>query len=204
MVGKRCMFAYGMGQIENWNEWKFTVVLIKRSFIGIMIPPDSWLGHCDKRGLILKRINSSPCAEKSQWAEWTLSILFEWLCIPFPLEKLMAPHSSTLAWKIPRMEEPGRRQSMGLRRVQHDWATSLSLKLLSIWWPKRYLCISFLCNSNNNNNIELIFIEGFLWAKTMRNVTYAALYLILKQLDIVDIASSSDLIVWKWRSRQVR
>ena len=38
----------------------------------------------------------------------------------------MAPHSSTLAWKIPWMEEPGELQSMGLLRVRHDWATSLS------------------------------------------------------------------------------
>ena len=37
-----------------------------------------------------------------------------------PLEKEMAPHSSTLAWKIPWMEEPGRLQSMGLQRVRHD------------------------------------------------------------------------------------
>ena len=43
------------------------------------------------------------------------------------LEKAMAPHSSTLAWKIPWMEEPGRLQSMGSRRVGHDRATSLSL-----------------------------------------------------------------------------
>ena len=42
-------------------------------------------------------------------------------------EKAMAPHSSTLAWKIPWMEESGRLQSMGLLRVGHDWATSLSL-----------------------------------------------------------------------------
>ena len=34
-----------------------------------------------------------------------------------PAEKAMAPHSSTLAWKIPWMEEPGRLQSMGLLRV---------------------------------------------------------------------------------------
>ena len=40
------------------------------------------------------------------------------------LEKAMAPHSSTLAWKIPWMEEPGRLQSMGLRRVGHDCETS--------------------------------------------------------------------------------
>ena len=37
----------------------------------------------------------------------------------------MATHSSTLAWKIPWTEEPGRLQSMGLQRVRHDWATSL-------------------------------------------------------------------------------
>ena len=43
-----------------------------------------------------------------------------------PLEKEMAPHSSTLAWKIPWMEEPGRLQSMGLQKVGHDWATSSS------------------------------------------------------------------------------
>ena len=42
-------------------------------------------------------------------------------------EKAMAPHSSTLAWKIPWTEEPGKLQSMGLLRVGHDWATSLSL-----------------------------------------------------------------------------
>ena len=35
-------------------------------------------------------------------------------------EKAMTPHSSTLAWKIPWMEEPGRLQSMGLLRVGHD------------------------------------------------------------------------------------
>ena len=40
---------------------------------------------------------------------------------------LMATHSSTLAWKIPWMEEPGRLQSMGSLRVGHDWATSLSV-----------------------------------------------------------------------------
>ena len=37
-----------------------------------------------------------------------------------PLEKEMAIHSSTLAWKIPWMEEPNRLQSMGLQRVGHD------------------------------------------------------------------------------------
>ena len=44
----------------------------------------------------------------------------------------MAPHSSTLAGKIPWTEEPGRLQSMGSRRLRHDWETSLSLSLSCI------------------------------------------------------------------------
>ena len=51
------------------------------------------------------------------------------ICYEFPLEKAMAPHSSTLAWKIPRMEKPGRLQSMGSQRVGHDWAISLYFTL---------------------------------------------------------------------------
>ena len=39
----------------------------------------------------------------------------------------MASHSSTLAWKIPWMEEPGRLQSMGSLRVRYDWVASVSL-----------------------------------------------------------------------------
>ena len=54
----------------------------------------------------------------------------------FFAEKAMAPHSSTLAWKIPWMEEPGRLQSMGLLRVGHDWVTSLSLFTFMCWRRK--------------------------------------------------------------------
>ena len=43
------------------------------------------------------------------------------------LEKEMAIHSSTLAWKIPWMEEPGRLQPMRSQRIGHDWVTSLFL-----------------------------------------------------------------------------
>ena len=45
----------------------------------------------------------------------------------------MAPHSSTLAWKIPWTEEPGRLQSMGSRRVGHNCVTSLSLFTFMHW-----------------------------------------------------------------------
>ena len=65
-----------------------------------------------------------------------------WRYLPFmgaqitSSEKAMATHSSTLAWKIPWMEEPGRLQSMGLLRVGHDWATSLSLFTFMHWRRK--------------------------------------------------------------------
>ena len=48
----------------------------------------------------------------------------------------MAPHSSTLAWKIPWTEEPGGLQSMESLRVGHDWATSLSLFTFMHWRRK--------------------------------------------------------------------
>ena len=51
-------------------------------------------------------------------------------------EKAMAPHSSTVACKIPWMEEPGGLQSMGSLRVGHDWATSLSLFTFMHWRRK--------------------------------------------------------------------
>ena len=50
-------------------------------------------------------------------------------------EKAMAPHSSTLAWKIPWTEDPGRPQSMGSLRVGHDWATSLSVFTFTFHFP---------------------------------------------------------------------
>ena len=52
------------------------------------------------------------------------------------IEKAMAPHSSTLAWKMPWIEEPGGLQSMGSGRVGHDWVTSLWLFTFMHWRRK--------------------------------------------------------------------
>ena len=65
------------------------------------------------------------------WALYSLSLIYLFILLKIlpcllKMEKVMAPHSSTLAWKIPWIEEPGTLQSMGLQRVGHDWATSLS------------------------------------------------------------------------------
>ena len=58
-----------------------------------------------------------------------------------PLEKKMATHSSTLAWKIPWTEEPGRLQSMWSQRVGHDWAT-----LLTFIWGAGFPSVSLVKN----------------------------------------------------------
>ena len=60
-----------------------------------------------------------------------------------PLEKEMAIHSSTLAWKIPWKEEPDRLQSMGSQRIGHDWATSLSLSI-ERWISYKSASLGFL------------------------------------------------------------
>ena len=66
--------------------------------------------------LVAQRVRLLPTMRESR--VWSLG----W---EDPLEKEMATHSHVLAWKIPWMKEPGRLQSMGLKRVGHDWATSL-------------------------------------------------------------------------------
>ena len=69
-------------------------------------------------------------------------------------EKAMATHSSTLAWEIPWTEEPSRLQSMGSRRIGHDWATSLSLFTFMHWRRKRQPTPVFLPGES----------QGFCWA----------------------------------------
>ena len=76
--------------------------------------------HLSPPSLVAQRV-------KRLAAVWETQVQF--LVWEDPLEKAMATHSSTLAWKIPWTEEPGRLQSMGSLRVRHDWATSLSLFL---------------------------------------------------------------------------
>ena len=69
------------------------------------------------------------------------------------MEKAMSPHSSTLACKIPWMEEPGRLQSMRSLRVGHDWVTSLSTE----WLPFHF---SLSCIGEGNGNLfQCSFLE---------------------------------------------
>ena len=73
--------------------------------------------------LVAQRLKRLP----TMWETWLQSLGRE-----DPLEKEMATHSSTLAWKIPWTEECGRLQSMGSQRIRHDWATSLNIIILDM------------------------------------------------------------------------
>ena len=86
------------------------------------------------------------------------------------LEKAMAPHSSTFAWKIPWMEGPGRLQSMGLPRVGHDWATTLSLFTFMPWRRKWQPTPVFLPGESQGRGS---LVGCRLWGRTESDTTEA-------------------------------
>ena len=86
------------------------------------------------------------------------------------LQKAMAPHSSTLAWKIPWTEEPGRLQSTGSQRVGHDWATSLSLFTFMHWRRKWHPTPVF---SPGESQGQGSLVGCCLWGRTESDMTEA-------------------------------
>ena len=95
------------GMDWGWRDWPSIMLMGYRPFFVLMMP-------CFSKCLFLNNINR--CSLETS--------------------NIHCPHSSTLAWKIPWTEEPGRLQSMGSRRVRHDWATSLSLFTFMLWRRK--------------------------------------------------------------------
>ena len=77
---------------------------------------------------------SSVCNLHPDTRGWNWPLI--WAHLLSSMEKTMAIHSSTLAWKIPWTGEPGRLQFMGLRKVRHNWVTSLSLFPFMHWRRK--------------------------------------------------------------------
>ena len=78
----------------------------------------------------------------------------------------MAPHSSTLAWKIPWTEEPGGLQSMGSLRVGHDWAPSLSLFIFMHWRRKWQPTPVFLSGESQGQRSLVAAIYGVTQSRT--------------------------------------
>ena len=96
----------GTSRIKATNLYHRQVVILGKSFhLGF-----SFLFW--QASLVAQRLKRLPGMQET----WVRFLNWE-----DPLEKEMATHSSTLAWRIPWREEPGRLQSMGLQRVRHDW-----------------------------------------------------------------------------------
>ena len=85
-------------------------------------------------------------------------------------EKATAPHSSTLAWKIPWTEEPDGLQSMGSLGVGHDWATSLSLFTFMHWRRKWQPTPVFLPGESQGRGS---LVGCHLWGRTESDTTGA-------------------------------
>ena len=93
-----------------------------------------------------------------------------WYDVSWGWEKAMATHSSTLNWKIPWTEEPGRLLSMGSHRVRHDWVTSLSLFPFMHWRRKWQPTPVFLPGESQG---EWSLVGCCLWGHTESDLTEA-------------------------------
>ena len=82
----------------------------------------------------------------------------------------MVPHSSTLAWKIPWTEEPGRLQPMGSLRVGHDSETSLSL-FTSMHWRRKWQPTPVFLPGESQGQRSLVGCH--LWGRTESDMTEA-------------------------------
>ena len=100
------------GRRRGWDVWWARFWKIIQHLSGTLVL---------RASLLAQTVKHLPAMQET----WVQSLGWE-----DPLEKEMAIHSSTLAWKIPWMEEPGRLKSMWSQRVGHDWATSLSFTLV--------------------------------------------------------------------------
>ena len=125
---------------------------------------------------ILKKISPEYSLEglilklKLQYFGHLMQTYWKRPCCQEGSEKAVAPHSSTLAWKIPWTEEPGRLQSLGLLRVGHDWTTSLSLFTFMHWRRKWQPTPVFLPGESQG---QRSLVGCHLWGRTESDTTEA-------------------------------
>ena len=114
----------------------------------------------------------------------------------------MATHSSTLAWKIPWTEKPGRLQSMGSLRVGHDWATSLSPFTFMHWRRKWQPTPVFLPGESQGRGAWWAAIYGVTqsrtWLKRLSSSSSICIYLCM-YLCILEkeMATHSSILAWR-------
>ena len=114
------------------------------------------------------RVFSNESVLRIRWADAKASALASGAARV--LEKAMALHSSTLAWKIPWAEEPSRLQSMGSLRVGHDRVTSLSL-FTFLHWRRKWQPIPVFLPGESQGWESLV--GCCLWGRTESDTTEA-------------------------------
>ena len=130
---------------------------------------DGGMTECSKLAKVVeawKELVEGGWNERWGWKDWIRS---EVMC-KYRSEKATAPHSSTLAWKIPWMKESGGLQSMGSLRVGHDWATSLSLFTFIYWRMKWQPTPVFLPGESQGQGS---LVGCCLWGRTESDTTEA-------------------------------
>ena len=144
----------GIKETPTWLCWKWAMVDLRGGNDATRNTCKEWTwNYLDEGCLWLNRLDGhhrNICASMSvhsmalpvptpfvgvNTSQHPQPLRYKGLCFP-GMEKAMAPHSSTPAWKIPWTEEPGGLQSMGLLRVRHNWATLLSLFTFMHWRRK--------------------------------------------------------------------
>ena len=132
---------------------------------------------------LIKKKCSTCTSVKWSTIKWGLSVLY-WrnknqtrilcLCLQLVIHKTiwvpLHAYTSTLAWKIPWMEEPGRLQSMGSLTVRHKWATSLSLFTFT-HWRRKWQPTPVLLPGESQGRRSLVGCR--LWGRTEWDTTVA-------------------------------
>ena len=172
----------------NWGPW---LVLIPCTKVALVVksPPASGrdvreVGSAPGRGRSPEEGNGHPQysflekpTERGAWQATVHGVtktqtVLKWLNMHVGvfMEKAMGSHSSTRAWKIPWMEEPGRLQSMGSLRVGCGWATSLSLFTFTQWRRKWQPTPVFLPGESQGRGS---LVGCRLWGRTESDTTDA-------------------------------
>ena len=114
------------------------------------------------------------------------------LCQEDPLKKGMATHSSTLAWGIPWMEEPGGQQSMESQRVRHNWETNTQQYKIYVIW--------YFTSKNSNSYTTKICYNKF----SKSHILYKYMFgLEVRQDGQYSFAEFLNIYISLWKSLQI-
>ena len=151
--------AGGEGEDRGWDGWMAS--LTRWTWVWVNSGSWWWTGRPGIVQFMGSQRAEHDWATELDWTEQTEHLY---------AEKAMAPHSSTLAWKIPWTEEPSGLQSMGSLRVRHDWATSLSL-LTFMHWRRKWQPTPVFLPGESQGRGSLVGYR--LWGRTESDTTEA-------------------------------